>query len=57
MLLNNATAPIVEVSYDYLRVRRWESPGICSMYQTWQQAAAEGITVVVAAGDSWLGGL
>jgi hypothetical protein len=50
-VVNNATAPIVEVSYDYCE---WTMgvAGNLFMYQTWQQAAAEGITVVVAAGDT-----
>jgi hypothetical protein len=50
-VVNNATAPIVEVSYDYCE---WTMgvAGNLFMYQTWQQAAAEGITVVAAAGDT-----
>jgi len=49
--VDNAVAPVLEVSYDYCEFTMGAA-GNLFMYQTWQQAAAEGITVVVAAGDT-----
>jgi subtilase family serine protease len=49
--VDNAVAPVLEVSYDYCEFTMGVA-GNLFMYQTWQQAAAEGITVVVAAGDT-----
>ena len=49
--VDNAVAPVLEVSYDYCEFTMGAA-GNLFMYQTWQQAAAEGITVVVASGDT-----
>jgi subtilase family serine protease len=49
--VDNVTAPILSVSFGECEANM--TPGALSFYQElWQQAAAEGITVFVAAGDS-----
>jgi Pro-kumamolisin, activation domain/Bacterial Ig-like domain (group 3) len=50
-IVNNDLAPIMSVSYGECELALGTS-GNLFFYQVWQQAAAQGITVMVAAGDS-----
>jgi hypothetical protein len=49
--VDNLTAPVLSESYETCESALGPA-GNLFFYQTWQQAAAEGITVVVASGDS-----
>lgn len=50
-IINNNLAPIMSVSYGACELALGTS-GNLFFYQAWQQAAAQGITAMVAAGDS-----